>query len=428
MTLAKQITLAFSFLMTLPFHSFSQAVDERALRGMLSSETTEINTDSKNVILHTTTEFIYHANNQHIKTIEYDISGENNDGKSMALENTSQDIYEYNSSGKISSIIHQSWNSKTNEWENWNKHTYTYNEINQLTVDAYEAVDLAYSSIPISKRKNEKQYRYSYKYDAAGLVIERLYEIGNKSRTEYINFKKEISGYANKIKVSYLEMKYDSASKNWINNLKQTSTFNEKGKPLSFIEQKWEDNAWVNSFEDVFSYNAKGLFILRIHKSIQDGKWMETKKNECFYTAFDSLDYYAEYLNTDAPLTKWKPNKKTKYFYDAGNIEVGYAEYTLLNDTLAVNNISEYKKDSKQYFASKRDCKLSYDENGKASSTSIKMSGVTYEDDGKTLVWTVIEERIADSWDAEEDINLDPGVSIIKTTSVNKEKFNKLVE
>lgn len=201
---------------------------------------------------------------------------------------------------RLDSIVLLNWNSNTNQFESDCKLEFTYEFINNNTVE------------------NEIYYEWDDNSNKCVKV----------DKVEWI-----MDSYGNLI--SQILYDWDVNSQQWITGnyrYKYELVYNDNNELIEEIQTEWavNMNQWINYNKVEYSYDANGNLVLIIFISwdINTNQWIKNNKLEFTYDGFGNVISRFGY-SWDISLNQWEltPTSKEEYYYDSNQHLISYISF-----------------------------------------------------------------------------------------------------
>lgn len=276
------------------------------------------------------------------------------------VKNNKRETYTYDEQGNDLSNVYESWISTTKTWCCKLIHDYTYEGKNMMTHIFSKEI----------KEKIVPQFKYIYKYDAAGNRIETMYQ------------------------------NYDTLLNKYVDTSKFNNTYNSKNQILKETSYNWKNNKWIESYIIDFIYNANDSLELKI-----------AKKN---YSK--ALDNMTEKITTEG----WQTDYEMKWFYNAQGVDIGNTKSIPhpITDVLTVAETKEYQRDANGNLLAYADVIASFDKENNLKPNSLTRENYSYSNDGTTITKNVYNENDYTNY----------GLGIVTTANVYTLKYDGIVQ
>jgi len=196
------------------------------------------------------------------------------------------------------------WDYSESVWEHNRYFIIEYNEYNNPSVK-YEkwtesSGDIYYTNLDYDDNQN--------------LDMETKYE---RIDTEWINYAKTSYVYDGNNRIQKTRQGWDGEQ--YINEIKNTYSYDENNKKIYQMMYYWEDGAWVESQEFDFQYDANGNLYKVLTEARVDEEWRKYQKIVYTYDTTNNL-LYLEGSLWDTVTSNWAhPHHKQVYTYDLNN-------------------------------------------------------------------------------------------------------------
>ena len=161
--------------------------------------------------------------------------------------------------------------SEQEEWENWRRREYTYNEDGDLT---RQLIFYWRPTLEEWSPFKERTYTYNDRGDVTSKQIRRALQPDggpvNTKRWEYI-----YNGAGLQTQMVYQTW----GGSAWVNNSRQAWNYNGNGLPIEQRRQNWDGSAWENAQRRLWNYTG-GIVSLITEQSydLESGEWINIQR------------------------------------------------------------------------------------------------------------------------------------------------------
>ena len=295
----------------------------------------------------------------------------------------------------VGDISHPSKNIKTAIHERLDEYNFTQN------FDSTSVVD----SVVVLK-KNGDEEKYYYIYDGKGRITSYLYIIKIWDGSQLVNDLRWLYNYIDGSKVYGLREKWNGSQ--WINDRKDTLTYNDYGNLVHELSELWINNQWQKVLQWTYTYNSNGKETLKISEYWSTDKWQNEWR---FSSSYDSTGKLLSYTKEEWEGSQWVYEKRYSYTYGSiGNLSLFFSEewwddnqwhdigriiYSYDNDGNMILELSEYHYTFDSIWIKNYENTFIYDSYGNMvtklsdigdGETSYKGT-YTYNSDSKIIQW-----------------------------------------
>lgn len=276
------------------------------------------------------------------------------------VKNNKRETYTYDEQGNDLRNVYETWISTTNSWCCKLIHDYTYEGKKMLTHTFSKEI----------KEKIVPQFKYIYKYDAAGNSVETMYQ------------------------------EYDTLLNKYVDATKFNSTYNSKNQLLKETSYYWKNNKWIEGYIIDFIYNANDSLELKT-----------AKKN---YSK--ALGNMTENITTEG----WRTDYEMKWFYNAQGVDIGKTKSVPNPSTgeLTIVETTEYQNDANGNQIAYAQVIADFDKENIIRPQSIRRESITFSSDGTTITKNVYSENNYTNY----------GLGIVTTANVYTLKYDGIVQ
>jgi hypothetical protein len=155
-------------------------------------------------------------------------------------------------------------------------------------------------------------YRVTRKYSSSGDSIVQLMEI-RQSSLVYVNYARE------------------------------SFTFDSAGNWLTYLSEKWENNAWVNQSSKKFAYNSNGDMVDWKETWWQNNRWVNEWHN---YRHFDANGLNDTSMSQTGQDSLWVNYSLYIQSYDTNGYRISAVGYSWINNGWSVTNLDTFTNNS----------------------------------------------------------------------------------
>jgi hypothetical protein len=133
------------------------------------------------------------------------------------------------------------------------------------------------------------------------------------------------------------ELEEDWDGINWVNDYKNTYTYDGNNNLIEKLRQSWDGINWINFLKYTYTYNGNNNVIEKLGQSWEDTNWVNGYK--AIYT-YDANNNLIEVLSQYWDVTKWENGYKNTYTYDGNNKLIEH----LFQNWDSTNWVNDYKE------------------------------------------------------------------------------------
>jgi len=159
-------------------------------------------------------------------------------------------------------------------------------------------------------------YRVTRKYSSAGDSLIQLMEISQTSFA-FVNYARESFTFDSAGNwLTYLSEKWENNA--WVNQSKKTFVYNSNGEMVDWKTAGWNSASWANEWHYVWHFDANGLNDTSLFQMGQDSLWVN---NSLYIATFDSNGYRTDGLVYSWINNGWSATRQYSYINDSnGNL------------------------------------------------------------------------------------------------------------
>jgi hypothetical protein len=190
---------------------------------------------------------------------------------------SSKTINLYNTAGKSTGDISQSWDASTNSWENNYRNRIVLNTSNEPDSSIFESWDQtagAWQTKIITK--------YTYASGKLANTVTHMDMNGtwvNGNRTSY-------TYHTNGKVLTELYESWDAMTAAWRNQNKATYTYSSSGQVTNTLRESYTNNAWVDDRKSDYTYNSFGQVLVETEQSYRLGQWWPSYQSRNYYEIY----------------------------------------------------------------------------------------------------------------------------------------------
>ncbi len=222
--------------------------------------------------------------------------------------------YAYDAKNNLSEKLIQTWDRNRNALLNDMKHTYTYDEKNNLILD--------FEQLVVDKSKNTfvNWVKHIYTYDQNNNKITHIRQKSYMPFTDFVDENKNVYSYDTKNNL-ISDSAFIMGTKGFENQNLDTYTYDTKNNQITSTQQYWDNTskAFKNHWKFVSTYDAKNNKTSFLQQLAEKGMPFENYIKWTYaYDAKNNLITETQQDWNKASKT-FKPRGKKTYAYDAGN-------------------------------------------------------------------------------------------------------------
>jgi hypothetical protein len=229
----------------------------------------------------------YDENNNMLTETRQDWVGDcSGDGCSGEWINNGRSTYTYDANNNLLTRIAEAW--FYNSWRNHCQYTFTYNSNNNMTTQLYQTW-----RDDNSGWRNIFQYTYTY---ANNNMLMQLYE--RWQNDTWINEEKDTYTYnPNNNLLKQLSQIWQNGS--WVNSSQINYTYDINNNLQTYLREQWRNNTWINDLQKLWTYDENDNCTLVENFIFSGGNWHPIDIPMClYYNNMQSSSYYYAYKVT----------------------------------------------------------------------------------------------------------------------------------
>jgi hypothetical protein len=103
---------------------------------------------------------------------------------------------------------------------------------------------------------------------------------------------------------------------NWVNDFRETYTYDGNSNLIETIEQDWDGANWINEWKGTYTYDINNNMIELIEQSGEGNNWSNVLKTTWIY---DDNKNMTEMMLYDWTGSNWVSNERHRYEYNINN-------------------------------------------------------------------------------------------------------------
>lgn len=229
----------------------------------------------------------------------------------------------YDNFGNVDFTISQIYDQSLEEWINFSRTEYTYNENNKILESVFQhwGSNGWYDSGKIINS-----------YNANGLLFETVHQIMNYDLQVYENFDRDLKNYTSQgVLDENINQFWNSLSQSWENRQQTIYEFNN-GLETRATQNKWENDNWRNFERKETTYNGDDQILFILFESWDElaNSYRHSGKNTAYYNHDGTLyQFVYESMNSGT----WENRDRITYTYDNS---VGIDDYFKSSNEIVV--------------------------------------------------------------------------------------------
>ncbi|MEG1909976.1 MAG: T9SS type A sorting domain-containing protein [Bacteroidales bacterium] len=211
----------------------------------------------------------------------------------------------YNEQGFVQSQFLQIFDENTEEWVNDSKIVNTYNAQNLVSFE---------EAFVWFKDKWNDYYRIQSKYNADGLLIERIDKDFNSESSVWENSAKNTYKYnSQKLESRWVNYFWDYANGDWGASTSADYLYTSKAKDSVIFNKVWNTSKWDNESLSCYFYDQNENAMLRVGYIWKNDKWNFLEKDTMSYTPANQMESWTNYFYN---VTEYAPIARREYQYN----------------------------------------------------------------------------------------------------------------
>jgi len=184
-------------------------------------------------------------------------------------------------------------------------------------------------------------YRVTRKYSPAGDSLVQLTE-RSQSGTGYVNFARESFTFDSAGNwLSYLSEKWENNA--WVNNYTKKFIYNSNGDRVDWKETWWQNNTWMNVWHYYWHFDANGLNDTCIYQLGQDSLWVN---KELYIPSYDTNGYMISALRYLWASNNWAVTNLDTYTNNSNGDMLTYLRQLWENSSWVNSSLSTMTYDT----------------------------------------------------------------------------------
>ena len=288
----------------------------------------------------------------------------------MDNEHTQRDILSYNTHGLVTLRLKQSQDGQA--WEDIFRITYNYDENNHLSLEVGQEWEN-------DAWVNFCQAIYGYEGNNLTNDLSQLWD-----GTNWINNYQGIYTYYedNNLKAEMFQV-WEDEDDTWINDMLYTYTYSDN-KPITQLEQIWDEDEWVNDYLGTGTYDGENL--IQILFQFWEDQWINDERISISYNENNMMK---QLMNAIWEYNTWLDYLVTDFTYDENNNltekEESYLEYQVgwkttwhYDDNNNTDRVENWMREGSTWELYETDCPFYYNNMQSEMEIEAQVATITY--------------------------------------------------
>lgn len=257
---------------------------------------------------------------------------------SGAWDNYYRMNYSYNQNDQLLETIQEFWG--TNTWNESSKNIYEYDSDGNL-------IELRHQIINENTQVFEDLYRDLKEYDSQGNEMQNIRQFWNPQSNVWDNRNRDTYEYTDGLIFRQTENKWDNGS--WINLRRRSYTYLNNDQIDYILFENWDPttNSYFSTQKNTAIYNSDGYVYQYVYQVLESGNWVNLDRITYTYTTTVGIEDYL--MDSDIriypnPTTNWV------YFSEKSDVQLWNVSGQILDSGKSVNQLDLSNQTSGIYF------------------------------------------------------------------------------